>query len=106
MQIEYDEKRGILVRPDGPFDYCAGHECIERTEEYLKDFGSVQITIDFRETTCMDSSGIGALLVLKHKLPPQSPSIRLVRPRKSVHKLMEMCHLHSLFEIEIETESD
>lgn len=100
MRIEYDEERGILVCPDGLFDYCAGHECVEKTEAYLKDHGSVQITIDLRETTFMDSSGIGALLVLMHKLPPQSPSIRLVHPRKSVHKLMEMCQLHSLFEIE------
>lgn len=104
MQIEFDEKRGILVRPDGLFDYSAGHECIEKTEAYLKDHGSVQVTIDLRETTFMDSSGIGALLVLKHKLPPQSPSIRLVRPCKSVHKLMEMCHLQSLFEIETEAD--
>lgn len=104
MQVEYDEKQGILVRPDGLFDYSAGHECIEKTEAYLRDHGCVQVTIDFRETLFMDSSGIGALLVLKHKLPPQSPSIRIVHPRKSVHKLLEMCHLQSLFEIE--TESD
>ncbi len=104
MRIEYDEERGIVVHPDGLFDYSAGNECIEKTEVYLKDHGSVQITIDFRETTFLDSSGIGALLVLMHKLPPQSPSIRIVHPRKSVHKLLEMCHLQSLFEIE--TESD
>jgi len=100
MRIEYDEKRGILVHPGGLFDYSAASECVEKTEAYLKDYGSVQVTIDLRETLFMDSSGIGALLVLMHKLPPQSPSIRLVHPCKSVHKLMEMCHLHSLFEIE------
>jgi Anti-anti-sigma regulatory factor (antagonist of anti-sigma factor) len=104
MRIEYDEQRGIVVQPDELFDYSAGNECIEKTEAYLKDHGSVQVTIDFRETTFLDSSGIGALLVLMHKLPPQSPSIRIVHPRKSVHKLLEMCHLQSLFEIE--TESD
>ena len=104
MQIEYDEKRGILVRPDQLFDYSAGNECIEKTEAYLKDHGSVQVTIDFRETTFMDSSGVGALIVLRHKLPPQSPSIRLLHPRKSVQKLLEMCHLQSLFEIEAESD--
>lgn len=104
MQIEYDTERGILVRPDRYFDYIAGNECIEKTEAYLKDHGCVQVTIDFRETTYMDSSGIGALIALMHKLPPQSPAIRLVHPNKSVHKLMEICYLHRLFEIEAESD--
>lgn len=104
MQVEYDKKRGIIVRPAGLFDYTAGHECIAKTEAYLRDYGAVQITIDFRLTTFMDSSGIGALIALMRKLPPQAPLIKLIHPSKSVHKLMEVCHLHRLFEIETESE--
>ena len=104
MQIEYDEKRGVTICPVGLFDYSAGHECIAKTEAFLRDHGAVQITIDFRQTTFMDSSGIGALIALMRKLPPHAPLIKLVHPSKSVHKLMEVCHLRRLFEIEVESD--
>lgn len=105
MRVEYEKDRGIVVYPDGLFDYAAGHECIGRTEAFLRDYGAVQVTIDFRQTTFMDSSGIGALIALMRKLPPQSPPIKLIHPSKSVQKLMEVCHLHRLFEIEVEPEA-
>lgn len=105
MRVEYHKDRGIVVHPSGLFDYAAGHECIAKTEAYLRDYGSVQVTVDFRQTTFMDSSGIGALIALMRKLPPQSPSIKLIHPSKSVQKLMEVCHLHRLFEIEVESDA-
>jgi stage II sporulation protein AA (anti-sigma F factor antagonist) len=105
MRVEYDKGRGITVHPDGLFDYAAGHECIAKTEVYLRDYGAVQITVDFRQTTFMDSSGIGALIALMRKLPPQAPAIKLIHPSKSVQKLMEVCHLHRLFEIEVESDT-
>lgn len=104
MQIKYDKDLGIVIRPDRLFDYMAGNECIEKTEAYLRAHGCVQITIDFRETLFMDSSGIGALIALMHKLPPQSPAIRLIHPSKSIHKLIELCCLHRLFAIEAESD--
>lgn len=104
MRVEYDKDRGIVVHPEGLFDYTAGQECISKTELYLRDYGAVQVTIDFRQTTFMDSSGIGALIALMRKLPPSSPSIKLINPSRSVQKLMEVCHLHRLFEIEFKAD--
>jgi anti-anti-sigma factor len=104
MRVEYDKDQGVVVHPDGLFDYAAGQECISRTEVFLRDYGAVQVTIDFRQTTFMDSSGIGALIALMRKLPPLSPSIKLIHPSKSVQKLMEVCHLHRLFEIEVQSD--
>jgi|GEM_PF-5942227 anti-anti-sigma factor len=105
MWVEYDQARGIVVHPDGFFDYTAGNECIAQTEAYLRNYGTVQVTIDFRETTSMDSSGVGALIVLMRKLPPQAPSIKLVHPSKSVQKLIKICHLDRLFEVDLELDS-
>ncbi len=100
MQYEFDPKAGLLMAPKGLFDYSAGCDCVTRADAYIRDFGVFQITVDFRETTFMDSSGIGALITLMRKLPSQSPPIKLIHPSPSILKLMEVCHLHRLFDIE------
>jgi anti-anti-sigma factor len=105
MQIEVDKVRGIVAKPDGLFDFSAGYDCVATIEAFLKDLGPTQVTIDFRQTTFMDSSGIGALISLMRNMPTNSPLIKLVHPSKSVYKLMEVCHLHRLFNIEVDQEA-
>lgn len=106
MKIEFDSQQGLTVVPEGLFDYTTGTECVRQVDRYIHDFGAIQITFDFCKTTFMDSSGIGALIVLLRALPKQSPPIKLIRPSKSVHKLMEVCHLHKLFVIEPRHQSE
>lgn len=101
MKVDYDDQTGVLVVPKGLFDYTAGTECVRQVEGIVRECGAVQITIDFSKTTFMDSSGIGALIVLLRTLPSQTPPIKLVHPSKSVQKLMEVCHLDKLFDIDV-----
>jgi anti-sigma B factor antagonist len=100
MNIDYDDQKGLTVVPKGLFDYSMGSECIEKVEPYINQFGAIQITVDFCDTTFMDSSGIGALIILMRALPCNAPPIKLIHPSRSVHKLMEVCHLDKLFVIE------
>lgn len=102
MKIDFDQHAGVTIIPQGLFDYTTGTECVRQVEALTRDFGAMQVTVDFGQTTFMDSSGIGALIVLLRAQPNQAPPIKLVRPSKSVLKLMEVCHLHRLFEIEAE----
>lgn len=102
MKIDFDQQAGITIVPQGLFDYTAGTECVRQVEAFTRDFGAVQVTVDFYQTSFMDSSGIGALIVLLRAQPDQAPPVKLIRPSKSVLKLMEVCHLHKLFDIEAE----
>lgn len=100
MKIDYTHESGVTIVPEGLFDYSVGNDCIHQVEQYVKEFGAVQVTFDFCNTTYMDSSGIGALIVVLRKLPMGAPPIKLIRLSRSIHKLMEVCHLHKLFRIE------
>ena len=100
MHIEFDQAKGLVIEPKGLFDYVTGNKCVQSADAYIRDHGPLQITVDFRYTTFMDSSGIGALIAMMRKLPEHSPPIRLIHPSSSVYKLMEVCHLHRLFQIE------
>ena len=100
MRIEYTENKGITVTPSGMFDYCAGHDCIPAVEKLIAEHHDMHVTVDFSETTFLDSSGIGALIALSRKLPSDAPRVRLLRPSSTVQKLLEICHLHRLFDIE------
>lgn len=97
MKIEYDHQSGVKVIPDGLFDYSTGSDCVHQVEQYIRAHGAIQITFDFCNTTFMDSSGIGALIILLRALPDDAPQIKLVHPSKSIQKLMEICHLDKLF---------
>lgn len=99
MKMSFCEKTGILLEPEGLFDFSNGAKCVKAVEPYLRDYGPIPITVDFRDTAHMDSSGIGALITMMRMLPNHAPAIRLVHPSPSVQKLMEVCHLHQLFEI-------
>jgi anti-anti-sigma factor len=99
MKIDYDDRKGLTMVPTGLFDYTAGQECLRKAEPYIKDVGAMPITVDFSETTFMDSSGIGALIALMRALPDGAPPIKLTHPSTSVQKLLEICHLHRLFVI-------
>lgn len=100
MRVEFIEEQGIVVTPSGLFDYCAGHDCIPEVEKLIVEHSNAPVTVDFSDTTFLDSSGIGALIALSRKLPYDSPRVRLLRPSSTVQKLLEICHLHRLFDIE------
>lgn len=100
MRIEYVPENGITVSPSGMFDYCAGHECIPLVEKLISEHPGARVTVDFTSTTFIDSSGIGALIAMSRKLPDDAPRVRLLKPSATVQKLLEICHLDRLFDIE------
>ena len=57
------------------------------------------VLIDMGPVGFIDSSGIGALLSVYKKLPPGSPSVRLVGVKPAVESVIELLRLHRIFEI-------
>jgi anti-sigma B factor antagonist len=48
----------------------------------------------------IDSSGVGALLGLFRKLPPETPALKLRNVRPQVQSVVELLRLHRIFEVE------
>ncbi len=100
MHIEYTTETGITLRPDGMFDYSAGYNSISEIERLIAEHKDAQVTVDFGSVDYLDSSGIGALIAMQRHLPHGAPKMRLLRPSSTVQKLLEICHLHQLFDIQ------
>jgi anti-sigma B factor antagonist len=58
------------------------------------------VVMDLGCVEFIDSSGIGALLNVYKKLPPGTPSARLVNVTPSVQSVIELLRLHRIFELE------
>ena len=58
------------------------------------------VVMDLDGVSFIDSSGIGALLNVYKKLPPGTPSARLVNVSPSVQSVIELLRLHRIFELQ------
>lgn len=58
-----------------------------------------EVTIDIHSVEFIDSSGVGALLAVRKRLPPNAPPVTLVRPQCNVTSVLEMLRLHRVFRI-------
>lgn len=58
------------------------------------------VVIDLAPVQFIDSSGIGALLSVYKKLPPGTPSVRLINVADAVQSVIELLRLHRIFELE------
>jgi len=70
-------------------------ECEEAWTDQVKT-----VVMDMAGVEFIDSSGIGALLNVYKKLPPGTPSARLVNVSPSVQSVIELLRLHRIFELE------
>jgi len=56
-----------------------------------------RLTIDLRAVSFLDSSGVGALLSVYKKLPPDKPSVKLLNVQPPVQTVVELLRLHRIF---------
>lgn len=57
------------------------------------------LAIDLRGVEFLDSSGVGALLSVYKKLPPDKPSVKLLHVQPAVQTVIELLRLHRIFTI-------
>ena len=60
----------------------------------------INLDLDMRSTTFVDSSGLGALISLHKHLTERGGKVRLLNPRQSVLQLLELTRMHKIFEID------
>lgn len=58
-----------------------------------------RVDLDFSRTTFLDSSGLGALVALHKAIAPRKGSIRILAARPEVRRVLELTHMHRLFDM-------
>lgn len=55
------------------------------------------VTVDLRPTTFLDSTGLGRLVSLRHRLGELDVDLAVVKPAERVFRLFEITHLDAVF---------
>ena len=99
FHIKLDQSRLDIILNMPKFDAQAA-------ESFNKELNSVwndkidSAVVDLRAVQFIDSSGIGALLALRKRMPEESPEVTLLGPQISITSVLEMLRLHRVFRLE------
>lgn len=88
----------MIVRVDGQLVVGNRNELKEHLERLL-DAGERRFLIDFAQTGYIDSSGLGALVVLARKVREEGGDLRLSGLNEDLRSLFELTKLDTLFAI-------
>lgn len=98
MKIEKKEQR-ITIFTDGDFDLKICPELRALLEEDLQRDRITHIRFDLRNTTFIDSSGLGLMLWAYKETAPYGGKVSVVNVNASAEKLFEIAGLSHLFNI-------
>jgi anti-anti-sigma factor len=79
-------------------DAASSRDFKKACEEYWGP-GIESLEIDMSAVEFLDSSGVGALLSVYKKLPPDKPSVKLLHVQPPVQTVIELLRLHRIFTI-------
>lgn len=100
MQIDRKGDNSAVVRPGERIDITNSDDFKENLLS-LFDEGYNDITIDFRDVTGIDSSGLGKLLLFQKKLKERDGKLSIVNVNNDyVKKMFKMIHLSKVIDIE------
>jgi anti-sigma B factor antagonist len=91
--------RTLCLTVHGPRLDAASAREFKKVCDECWEAGIERLTIDLREVEFLDSSGVGALLSVYKKLPPDKPSVKLLHVQPAVQTVIELLRLHRIFTI-------
>jgi anti-sigma B factor antagonist len=95
---EFEDHTLRLAVHASRLDAASAREFKKTCEDLWKP-GIERLTIDLRTVEFLDSSGVGALLSVYKKLPPDKPSVSLLHVQPAVQTVIELLRLHRIFTI-------
>ncbi len=99
IDSQYDPDRSTFtIRVIGRFDY-GEHQYFSKAMMLITP-GMNKIVIDLKETTHMDSSALGMLLVLLETVKKNQPLIKIINAKDQVWQTLENANFYRLFTIE------
>ena len=88
----------VLVEVDGEL-IVGNREEFKQTVLERVDGGDRKFVVDFRESSYIDSSGLGALVSLSRKIREAGGELRLAGLNEDLRTLFELTKLDTLFQI-------
>ncbi|RMF16439.1 MAG: anti-sigma factor antagonist [Gammaproteobacteria bacterium] len=93
-----DDNRTLTIRVQGRFDFSSHQEFRDAYETGGEDVA--EFIIDMSETTYLDSSALGMLLLLRDYAGGDDANIRIVNCNNDVKKILTISNFEQLFSIE------
>ena len=100
MAVETDfsqEGKKLTIKVKGRFDFGKHQEfrdAYERTESR-----PASVVVDLKDTTYLDSSALGMLLMLRDHVGGEDSDIRVVHANSDVRKILAISNFEKLFDI-------
>ena len=94
-----EDKKNIEISIDGRFDFSL-HQNFRDAYINCKEKNAV-FTICLLNTTYMDSSALGMILLLKDHAENYSGKVIISKPSEAVNKILEIAQFHRLLSIEL-----
>jgi len=92
------DNKGIKISINERFDFSL-HQQFRDTYQNCNDNGA-EFTLDLSNTTYMDSSALGMILLLKDHADKLSGKVVISKPNEAVNKILEIAQFHRLMPIE------
>lgn len=93
-----EDNKEISLSIDGRFDFSL-HQLFRDSYISCEEVG-VLYTLELSNTSYMDSSALGMILLLKDHADKYKSTIVINKPNQVVNKILEIAQFHRLFTIE------
>ena len=93
-----DDGKNLTIRIQGRFDFSAHQEFRDSYEKSDGQHNAYEV--DMRETTYLDSSALGMLLLLRDYAGGDNAQIRITNCNSDVRKILTISNFEQLFVIE------
>ncbi|MHB8233814.1 MAG: STAS domain-containing protein [Solirubrobacteraceae bacterium] len=80
----------------GELDISSADRLKQAVGELLVERGARELTVDLRQLTFIDSSGLAALVYTSRQCDQHSCRLSVIRGSESVHSVFELTGLHEL----------
>lgn len=90
------DKKDVTIKIDGRFDF---HLQSAFRNSYRDLPATTRFKIDLRDTSFMDSSAMGMLLLLREHSGSNTPDIQILHCNPGVRRILEISNLDKLFKI-------
>lgn len=95
-KAQVSDNEELVIKVSGRFDFSS-HQDFRKSYEAAK--AKVYI-VDLNETTYLDSSALGMLLLLRDHAGGEQSSVRIIGCNEEVRKIFAMSNFDQLFNIE------
>jgi anti-anti-sigma factor len=91
-----------VLRLVGEVDLAVVDQFVAGVRGCLADPDARAVQLDFREVTFIDSSGLGALVLIRREAAQRAKPLSLVNVSPATSRLLQITGLHDAFDVALE----